>query len=199
MGPNGAGKTTIISVLTTLLSKTTGEIEVAGFDVDRESSEVRKRIGIIFQSPSLDLNLTAEENIRFHEILYGLYSFRPAFSLMPDEYQRKVHELAEVLDIQNELFQSIKAYSGGMRLKLEIVRTLMHSPKILFLDEPTAGLDPASRRSLWEYLMNVRRKEKTTIFLTTHYLEEAEEADRICIINGGKVSHWVLLSKLRRI
>jgi len=187
LGPNGAGKTTTISILTTTLAKTSGKIEVAGYDLDKQPSELRKQIGVIFQNQSIDLNLTAEENIRMHAILYGLYSWRPIFRLMPKEYKERVHALAQVVGIENELTKPVKTFSGGMKRKLEIIRSLMHNPKVLFLDEPTAGLDPISRRNLWEYLGEVRRKENTTIFLTTHYLQEAEEADHICIINKGKI------------
>ncbi len=187
LGPNGAGKTTTISILTTTLSKTSGSITIAGYDTDKQSSLVRQNVGIIFQNPSLDLNLTAEENIRFHSILYGLYPFAPTFSLMPNDYRKRVQELAKVLDLGNDIFKPIKSFSGGMKRKLEIIRSLMHKPKVLFLDEPTVGLDPLSRKNLWEYLVSVRKTEKTTVFLTTHYLDEAEGADRICIINHGKI------------
>jgi ABC-2 type transport system ATP-binding protein len=187
LGPNGAGKTTTISILTTTLSPTSGTVSVAGHDVNREASAVRRCVGIIFQQPSLDLNLTAEENVRFHAILYGLYPFRPAFSLMPGAYKQQVRELAAVLGIEQEIFKPIKTFSGGMKRKLEIIRSLIHRPRVLFLDEPTSGLDPASRRNLWDYLRHVREQIGTTIFLTTHYLEESEEADRVCIINKGKI------------
>lgn len=187
LGPNGAGKTTTISILTTLLSKTSGEITVAGFDIAKESTKVRRSVGIIFQNPSLDLNLTAEENIRFHAILYGVYPFRPTFAMMSASYQKRVLDLANVLGIKDEIFKQVKTFSGGMKRKLEILRSLIHHPKVLFLDEPTIGLDPLSRKNLWEYIKEVRDKEKTTVFLTTHYLEEAEEADRVCIINKGKI------------
>jgi ABC-2 type transport system ATP-binding protein len=187
LGPNGAGKTTTISILTTTLAPTSGQVLIAGRDVARESSAVRERIGIIFQNPSLDVNLTAEENVRLHAVLYGLYSFAPSFALMPRAYQTQIHTLAAVLGIEHEIFKPIKTFSGGMKRKLEIIRSLIHRPQVLFLDEPTSGLDPASRRSLWEYLSQVRAESQTTIFLTTHYLEEAEQADRICILNKGKV------------
>jgi len=187
LGPNGAGKTTTISILTTTLAPTSGEVWIAGYDVVRSSSEVRQNIGIIFQQPSLDLNLTAEENIRFHAILYGLYPFFLTFSMMPRSYRDRVHELAALLGLENEMFKKVKKFSGGMRRKLEIIRSLLHKPRVLFLDEPTAGLDPVSRRSLWEYLGKVRHESGTTIFLTTHYLEEAEEADKICMINKGRI------------
>ncbi len=187
LGPNGAGKTTTISILTTILSKTSGQATVVGYDLDKEANKVRKNVGIIFQKPSLDENLTAEENIRFHTVLYGYYDFRPTFSLMPAEYQTKVQELSSLLEIENDLNLPIKKFSGGMKRKLEIIRSLMHDPKILFLDEPTTGLDPQSRKNLWEYLQQVRAERNMTIFLTTHYLDEAEGADRVCIINHGKI------------
>lgn len=187
LGPNGAGKTTTISILTTTLSKTSGTIKIAGFDSETESDKVRQSIGVIFQNPSLDLNLTAEENIRFHAILYGLYSYSPTYSLMPVEYKDRVMELAKVLEIEKDIFKPVKSFSGGMKRKLEIIRSLMHNPKVLFLDEPTSGLDPLSRKNLWIYLNKVRKSEKTTIFLTTHYLEEAEQADTVVIVNSGKI------------
>lgn len=187
LGPNGAGKTTTISILTTTLTKTSGEVKIAGFDTEKESSKVRRNVGIIFQNPSLDLNLTAEENIRFHAILYGLYPFRPLYSLMPESYKRRLNELAEVLDLHKEMYKPVKKFSGGMKRKLEIIRSLMHKPKVLFLDEPTIGLDPEARKNLWQYLKQIMREEKTTVFLTTHYLDEAEETDHICIINHGKI------------
>jgi len=187
LGPNGAGKTTTISVLTTTLLPTSGSVLVAGHDVARDAAAVRRAAGIIFQSPSLDLNLTAEENVRFHAVLYGLAPMRPTFALMPAGYKARVHELAEVLGIREAVFHPVRTFSGGMKRKLEILRSLIHRPRILFLDEPTTGLDPSSRRSLWQYLETVRQDGGTTMVLTTHYLEEAEKADRICIITHGRV------------
>ena len=187
LGPNGAGKTTTISILTTTLLPTSGAAIIAGHDVLTDASAVRQNVGIIFQKPSLDLNLTAEENVRFHAVLYGLYPFRPTFSSMPRAYREQVDDLATVLGIETDMGISVKKFSGGMKRKLEIVRGLMHRPKVLFLDEPTLGLDPASRRTLWGYMKNVRAESGITLFLTTHYLEEAEEADTICIINQGKI------------
>jgi ABC-2 type transport system ATP-binding protein len=187
LGPNGAGKTTTISILTTMLSPTSGNLRIAGHDVQHEASAVRRDVGIIFQKPSLDLNLTAEENVRLHAILYGMYGFRPTFSSMPKTYQQQLRRLAEVMNIEADLFRPIRTFSGGMRRKLEIMRSLIHRPRVLFLDEPTVGLDPTSRRSLWQYLGEVRAERPTTIFLTTHYLEEAEQADTICIINHGQI------------
>jgi ABC-2 type transport system ATP-binding protein len=187
LGPNGAGKTTTISILTTTLAPTSGRASIDGRDIQREASAVRKLVGIIFQRPSLDMNLTAEENVRFHAILYGLYPYAPTFGLMAGAYRQQVHELADLLGIRSDIHKPMKTFSGGMRRKIEIVRSLLHRPKVLFLDEPTAGLDVPSRRTLWEYLTTIRRESGTTIFLTTHYLEEAETADRICIIDKGKV------------
>jgi|GEM_PF-123493 len=187
LGPNGAGKTTTISILTTTLSATSGNVVMAGHDIARDASAVRREVGIIFQKPSLDLNLTAEENIRFHTALYGIYQFRPSFNFMPKAYQDQVRQLGQVLGIEAELFKPVKTYSGGMKRKLEIVRSLMHQPKVLFLDEPTVGLDPDSRQGLWKYLRQARIENNTTIFLTTHYLEEAEEADDVCVIDKGKI------------
>src|SRR5437773_8393139 len=179
LGPNGAGKTTTISILTTTLAPTSGRIRICGYELAKEPSEVRRRVGIIFQNPSLDRNLSGEENVRLHAILYGLYPYRPAFRLMPDEYRTQVRELAAVLGMETDIQQPVKKLSGGMQRKLEIIRGLMHRPSVLFLDEPTRGLDVASRRSLWAYLREVRERYRVTIVLTTHYPEEAEQADRL--------------------
>lgn len=188
LGPNGAGKTTTISILTTTLSKTSGRVSIAGYDLDRQTQQIREKIGIIFQKPSLDVNLTAEENIRLHVCLQGLYGYRPFYRLMPSAYRRKIEELAAVVGLGSDLFKPLKTFSGGMQRKLEIIRSLMHDPAILFLDEPTSGLDAVSRSTLWTYLQEVRRAQSTTIFLTTHYIEEAEAADHICIVNHGKIA-----------
>ncbi len=187
LGPNGAGKTTTISILTTTLNKTSGTVRVAGHDLDNDEKEVRRNIGIIFQNPSLDKNLSGEENIRFHASLYGVYPFRPSYRMMPQSYKDKVGALADVMDLGEAIYKPVRDYSGGMKRKLEIVRSLIHEPDVLFLDEPTTGLDPLSRRNLWDYLNKVRQDQGTTVFLTTHYLDEAENADRVCIINGGKI------------
>lgn len=188
LGPNGAGKTTTISILTTTLSKTSGSVKIAGFDVEKEAKHVRENVGIIFQQPSLDAQLSAEENIRFHACLYGMYSYRPTFKMMPAAYKNRVMELADIVGIKDALFKPIKKLSGGMQRKLEIIRSLIHTPKILFLDEPTQGLDAVSRRSLWEYIDQVRHEYGTTVFLTTHYIDEAEHVDKVCIINQGKIA-----------
>jgi ABC-2 type transport system ATP-binding protein len=188
LGPNGAGKTTTISILTTTLAKTSGTVTIAGHDLDLDPTAVRRQIGIIFQKPSLDTHLSGEENIRLHVALYGIYGYRPMYRAMPAEYRRRIEELAAVVGLGDDLFKPLKTFSGGMSRKLEIIRSLMHRPEVLFLDEPTSGLDPISRRGLWDYLHAVRSAEGTTIFLTTHYLEEAEEADRVCVIDHGRIA-----------
>lgn len=197
LGPNGAGKTTTISILNTTLSKTSGEVNVAGYDLDKNQSKIREKIGVIFQKPSLDENLTAEENVRLHVNIYGLYPFRPFYSMMPDSYKTRVNELADIVGIRSELNKPIKSFSGGMKRKLEIIRSLMHQPHILFLAEPTSGLDPEARKSLWEYLSDVSEKHRTTMFLTTHYLDEAEGADEVCIINKGKIISFGTPEKIK--
>ena len=188
LGPNGAGKTTTISILTTTLSKTSGEVRIAGFDVEKDAREVREKVGIIFQQPSLDPQLTAEQNIRFHACLYGMCGYRPSFKMMPAAYRNKVLELAEIVGIEDALFKPIKKLSGGMQRKLEIIRSLIHTPDVLFLDEPTQGLDAVSRRSLWQYINDVRNRYGTTVFLTTHYIDEAENVDTVCLINNGRIA-----------
>lgn len=187
LGPNGAGKTTTISILTTMLEKGDGTVTIAGHDVDKHPNAVRKNIGVMFQNQSIDNELTGEENIRVHCALYGVYNFSPFYTLMNATYKRRVQELADVIGLHEVLFKLAGTYSGGMKRKLEIIRSLIHRPKILFLDEPSSGLDPVSRKNLWEYLHAVRERDKTTIFLTTHYLDEAEGADNVCIVNKGKI------------
>ena len=149
LGPNGAGKTTTISILTTTLAATSGSVTIAGADLAREQSEVRRRVGIIFQKPSLDRALTGEENCRFHAALYGTYAYRPAFALMPQEYRERIVALGALVGLdRDDLFKKISKYSGGMRRKLEIARSLLHRPQVLFLDEPTVGLEEGLRRTI---------------------------------------------------
>jgi ABC-2 type transport system ATP-binding protein len=188
LGPNGAGKTTTISIFTTTLAKTSGSVTIAGHDLDREAKAVRSTIGIIFQNASVDQHLSGEENIRLHVALYGLYAYRPLYRLMPAEYRERVERLAGVVGLDADIGKPLRTFSGGMKRKLEIVRSLMHRPRVLFLDEPTSGLDPVSRRGLWGYLREVRNEDGTTIFLTTHYLDEAEDADRVCVIDHGQIA-----------
>ena len=179
LGPNGAGKTTTIKMLTTLLKPTGGRIEIDGLDPAKQSNEARKRFGIVFQDPSLDQELTAYENMDLHGVLYHV--------------PRKVrHERIEMLLNLFELWDRrkdyVKKFSGGMKRRLEIARGFLHTPKILFLDEPTLGLDPQSRNQLWTHVKNQNQAEHVTVFLTTHYMDEAEKvADRIAIIDHGKI------------
>ncbi len=198
LGPNGAGKTTTISILTTTLAKTSGTVTIAGHDLDLEATAVRRSIGIIFQNPSLDLHLSGEENIRLHVALYGIYGYRPFYRLMPADYRTRIERLAGVVGLEDVLFRPLKTYSGGMKRKLEVIRSLMHRPPILFLDEPTSGLDPVSRHDLWAYLRAVRKEDATTIFLTTHYLEEAEEADRVCVVDHGQIAMMGTPDEMKR-
>ena len=199
LGPNGAGKTTTASILTTTLTPTSGHASIAGFDVVTDQARVRRVVGIVFQQPALDVNLTAEENIRLHAVLYGCFPWRPSWRLMPAGYRRQVAGLAGTLGLAGTpgltgtpgagdwLRRPVRALSGGTRRKLEIVCALLPRPRVLFLDEPTAGLDPQTRRNLWAYLEESRAELGTTVFLTTHYLEEAEAADAICVLAGGRV------------
>jgi len=187
LGPNGAGKTTTVSILTTTVAPSSGRVQIAGRDLAADQAGIRREIGIVFQQPSLDLNLTTEENLRLHAVLYGLYPWRPAWRLMPRGYREQVAGLAGLLGLEGALRRPARTLSGGTRRKLEIVRALMHQPRVLFLDEPTAGLDPESRRSLWQYLHEVRTRQATTVLLTTHYLAEAETADAVCVLSRGRV------------
>jgi len=187
LGPNGAGKTTTIAILTTTLAPTSGTVRISGHDVVRDASSVRHEVGIIFQNPSLDMNLTGEENVRIHAVLYHLYPYRPLYRLMPSEYRHQLRELSDVVGLGADVFKPVKRLSGGMQRKLEIIRGLMHRPRVLFLDEPTSGLDTVSRRNLWQYIGELRRRHDVTICLTTHQLNEAEKADRVCILDHGRV------------
>jgi ABC-2 type transport system ATP-binding protein len=187
LGPNGAGKTTTISILTTTLEQTSGLARIAGLDVSADQAGVRREIGAVFQQPALDQNLTAEENLRLHAVLYGMCSWRPLYRWMSASYRAQVHEIADVLGLADLLGRPVRRLSGGQQRRLEIVRALMHRPRVLFLDEPSAGLDPQSRRSLWAHLGQARRQLGTTILLTTHYLEEAETADAVCVLAGGTI------------
>ena len=178
LGPNGAGKTTTITMLCTLANPTSGWIEVAGFDTVSAPAAVRRNIGLVFQQPTLDPELTALENLRFHADLYALD--RPSLPGRIDA----VLELVELDDRRDNL---VGTFSGGMQRRLEIARGLLHHPRVLFLDEPTIGLDPHARAQAWTHLREVRATAGTTLFLTTHYLDEAEQCDHIAIIDGGRI------------
>jgi ABC-2 type transport system ATP-binding protein len=179
LGPNGAGKTTTIKMLTTLLRPTSGIIKLNGIDATKHPEEARKTFGIVFQDPSLDDELTAMENMEFHAVLYKV----PNKEI--DERIKKFLNFVELWDRKNDL---VKTFSGGMKRRLEIARGLLHKPDILFLDEPTQGLDPQTRNKIWEYLQNLNKETQITIFFTTHYMEEAEQiAQRIAIMDHGKI------------
>jgi ABC-2 type transport system ATP-binding protein len=178
LGPNGAGKTTTIKMLCTLAVPTSGSALVAGHDIVRERTDVRRNIGLVFQDPTLDAYLTAEQNLRFHAELYGMPK-----AWVPD----RIREVLEMVGLWERRSGRVQTFSGGMRRRLEIARGLLHSPRVLFLDEPTVGLDPQTRASIWTYIHDLRQREDITIFLTTHYMDEAENCDRIAIMDAGKV------------
>jgi ABC-2 type transport system ATP-binding protein len=178
LGPNGAGKTTTINMLCTLLRPTAGSASVNDFDVVTQRIEVRRSIGLVFQQPTLDETLTAEQNLRFHAYAYGV----PA-----DVRERRIRELLSLVELWDRRKSRVRTFSGGMKRRLEIARGLLHRPRILFLDEPTLGLDPQTRRRIWEYLAELRARDGLTIFLTTHYMDEAEHCDRIAVIDHGRI------------
>jgi ABC-2 type transport system ATP-binding protein len=179
LGPNGAGKSTTISMLTTMLRPTSGQLFLDGHSVTKEQARARKSFGIVFQDPALEEELTAYENMRLHAVLYHIPK---------DEMHQRIEELMKLVDLWERRDSLVKTYSGGMRRRLEIARGLLHHPKVLFLDEPTLGLDTQTRNLLWDYVEKLSRHEGMTIFFTTHYLDEAEEvADRIAIIDHGQI------------
>ena len=179
LGPNGAGKSTTIKMLTTLLRPTSGTITLAGHNPAKDPEEVRQSFGIVFQDPSLDDELTAKENMDFHGILYNV----------PAKLRKaRVEELMKFVELWDRRNSLVKEFSGGMKRRLEIARGLLHHPKVIFLDEPTLGLDPQTRNHMWSYLQELNKKENVTVFFTTHYMEEAARiAERIAIIDHGKI------------
>ncbi len=179
LGPNGAGKTTLISMLCTILKPTSGRAWVNGFDIVKEPGKVRKSIGIVFQQPSVDDLLTGRENLAMHNLLFGV----------PREIRKqRIDEVLSIVNMEKRADDLVNTYSGGMRRRLELARGIMHHPKILFLDEPTLGLDPQTREHIWEYITDLAEKECMTVMLTTHYMEEAESlCDRVAIIDYGKI------------
>jgi ABC-2 type transport system ATP-binding protein len=178
LGPNGAGKSTTIKILCTLTPPTSGSAKVAGFDVVAQRDEVRRHIGLVFQDVTLDQYLSAEQNLRFHAELYGL----PREAVEP-----RMQQVLEIVGLSERRHSKVSSYSGGMKRRLEIARGLLHSPRVLFLDEPTVGLDPQTRSSIWNYIAELQRRERITIFLTTHYMDEAEYCDRIAIMDSGRI------------
>ncbi len=179
LGPNGAGKTTTVHVLTTIINKTSGQAKVAGFDVSKDKEKVRSAIGIVFQDPSLDDRLTGYENLDFHAIIYGIGK---------DERKKRIADMLEMVELTDSAGKLVEKYSGGMRRRLEIARGLLNKPEVLFLDEPTIGLDAQTRRHILDYIKNLNKKYKLSIFITTHYIEEADYiCNRIAIIDHGKI------------
>ncbi|MCX5856018.1 MAG: ATP-binding cassette domain-containing protein [Deltaproteobacteria bacterium] len=179
LGPNGAGKTTTIGMLCTIVRPSSGSASIAGHDIVREPAEVRRNVGIVFQDPTLDTILTGRENLKLHALLYGVPS---------DIREKRIKELLELVDLKDRAKDITRTYSGGMRRRLELARGLLHRPAVLFLDEPTLGLDPQTRARIWDYIRKMAQKEQTTIVLTTHYMEEAEQVcDRVGIIDHGRI------------
>jgi ABC-2 type transport system ATP-binding protein len=178
LGPNGAGKSTTINMLCTLLKPTSGEAQVAGHDVVTERDDVRRNIGLVFQDPTLDGYLTAEQNLKLHAELYGVPN---------DLVKPRMEQVLRMVGLLDRKDGQVMMFSGGMRRRLEIARGLMHSPRVLFLDEPTIGLDPQTRRSIWTYIRELQEREEITIFMTTHYMDEAEWCDRIAIMDKGEI------------
>jgi ABC-2 type transport system ATP-binding protein len=179
LGPNGAGKTTLISMLCTLLKPSSGTAKVNGFDIIKQRAEVRKSIGIVFQDPSLDDRLTGRENLEMHA---GLYAVPKA------EREKRINEALDIVALSDKANNIVRTYSGGMKRRLEIARGLIHYPKILFLDEPTLGLDPQTREHIWEYIKKLAEREKITIIVTTHYMEEADIlCNRVAIMDYGEI------------
>jgi ABC-2 type transport system ATP-binding protein len=178
LGPNGAGKSTTINILCTLTEASAGTATVAGFDVVRQRAQVRRHIGLVFQEPTLDGYLSGEQNLKFHGELYGVDRSSAA---------ARREQVLNMVGLWERRRDEVNKYSGGMRRRLEIARGLLHSPTVLFLDEPTIGLDPQTRKSIWTYLNELHRTEKTTVFVTTHYMDEAENCDRIAIMNEGRI------------
>ncbi len=178
LGPNGAGKSTTISMLCTITRPSAGRALVAGFDVVREQAQVRRHIGLVFQDTTLDDYLTATENLSFHAELYGVPK---------SQLQDRLQQVMEMVGLWDRRASLVRTFSGGMKRRLEIARGLLHSPRVLFLDEPTVGLDPQTRSHIWGYITELKKREKITIFLTTHYMDEAEYCDRIAIIDNGLI------------
>lgn len=190
LGPNGAGKSTTIKILSTLLKPTGGRAELAGFDVTSHPTQVRQSIGMVFQDPSLDDRLTAEENLRFHALLYNVPK-----DVLPERMKR----VLEIVDLTDRRRSLVRTFSGGMKRRLEIARGLLHHPKVLFLDEPTIGLDPQTRNAIWEHVRRLRDEVGITVFMTTHYMDEAENCDRIAIIDHGRIQAVDTPAALKRL
>jgi ABC-2 type transport system ATP-binding protein len=189
LGPNGAGKSTTIKILSTLLAPTAGTARIAGYDVVREPAQVRRALALVFQDPSLDDRLTARENLALHCVIYGVPRH---------ERRSRIEDAFATMDLAAFADARVRTFSGGMRRRLEVARALLHRPRVLFLDEPTTGLDPQTRRSLWQRLRRLRDETGFTIFMTTHYMEEAEQCDRVAIIDHGLIVAEDTPAALRR-
>lgn len=189
LGPNGAGKSTTIKMLATLVQPTSGRAVLNGFDVSKDPDRVRRSIGLVFQDPSLDNHLTAEENLTFHAMLYDVGGAVLA---------GRMKEVLSMVELEDRRKAIVGTFSGGMKRRLEIARGLLHHPAVLFLDEPTVGLDPQTRNRIWQYIRNLRDREGITIFMTTHYMDEAENCDRIAIIDYGKIVALDTPAQLKR-
>jgi len=189
LGPNGAGKTTTINILCTLLRPTSGRATINGFDVVHQQSQVRQSIGLVFQDPSLDERLSGLQNMRFHALVYNV----PA-----SVREQRIKEMLSMMQLWDKRHSEVRTYSGGMKRRLELARGLLHRPKVLFLDEPTLGLDPQTRNRIWEYILDLRQREGVTIFLTTHYMDEAQKADRLAIIDYGQLIAMDTPEKLKK-
>jgi ABC-2 type transport system ATP-binding protein len=190
LGPNGAGKSTTIKMMTTMLRPTSGTLKLAGHDVTKEQDAARKAFGIVFQDPSLDEELSAYENMELHGILYGVTG---------NERRQRIEDLLKLVELWGRKDSMVKTFSGGMRRRLEIARGLLHEPRILFLDEPTLGLDTQTRNLMWDYVQKLSQEKEMTIFFTTHYLDEAEDvAQRIAIIDHGQIVALGTAAELRK-
>jgi ABC-2 type transport system ATP-binding protein len=189
LGPNGAGKTTTINIICTLLPLNSGSVSLCGHDVIKEKKQIRSCIGLVFQDPTLDDRLTAMENLMFHALLYNVPG---------NQIKKRIDEVLSMVDLTKRKKDLVRTYSGGMRRRLEIARGLIHYPKVLFLDEPTIGLDPQTRNKIWEYITKLKKDVNITIFLTTHYMEESEICDRIAIIDEGKIIALDTPDKLKK-
>ena len=178
LGPNGAGKSTAIKILSTLMRPDGGRALVNGFDTVRQPTEVRRSIGLVFQESSLDQRISARDNLYFHARIYGV----PA-----SERERRVDEALELVELRERQKERVRSFSGGMKRRLEIARSMLHHPEVLILDEPTVGLDPKARQDIWRYIQNLRDEHRVTVLLTTHYMDEAEPCDRVAILSGGRI------------
>lgn len=198
LGPNGAGKSTSVQLFCSTLQPSSGQALVAGYDTVREAKIVRQKIGVVFQNASLDRNLTVEENLRFHAHLYGLTNTSLTYRSTSPAYRKRLTELLEVFELNDRSNELIKNLSGGLKRRVDIAKALLHLPEVLFLDEPTTGLDPFSRRAVWQYLAQLHKERGFTVFLTTQYLEEAEICSRISIIDKGKIQITDTPKQLKR-